>query len=171
MSDSLWSHGLQQVRFPCPSPPPRAYSNSCPSSQWCHPIISSSVIPFFFCLQSFPASGSFPMSQFFASGCQSFGVSSSASILPMNIQDWVTLWLDLLAVQETLQSIIGEKSQVICGVWFLPWNLYVYESCHLLPFLSLIPSVAYQMYISYFKRGLSVWGVVEEGLEKADSHQ
>ena len=92
VSDSLWPHGLQHARIPCPSPTPRAYSNSCPSSCWCHPTISSSVIPFS-CLQSFPASGSFPMSQFFTSGGQSIGISASASVLLMNIQDWFILGL------------------------------------------------------------------------------
>ena len=84
MSDSLWPHGLQHARPPYPSPTPRAYSNSCPLSRWCHPTISSSVIPFSSCPQSFPASGSFPMSQFFASGGQSTGISASTSVLPMN---------------------------------------------------------------------------------------
>ena len=93
MFNSLWSHGLQHTRPSCPSPTPGAYSNSCPSSQQCHPTISSSVIPFSSCLQSFPASGSFPMSQFFTSGGQSVGVSASASVLPMNIQDWFALGL------------------------------------------------------------------------------
>ena len=79
MSDSLWPHGLQHARLPCPSPTPRACSNSCPLSQWCHPTISSFAVPFSSHLQSFPASGSFPMSQFFASGDQSIGVSASAS--------------------------------------------------------------------------------------------
>ena len=88
MSDSLWPHGLQHARLPCPSPTPRAYSNSCPSSWWCHPIISSFVVAFSSCLQSFLASGSFPMSQFFVSSGQSIGVSASASVLPMYIQDW-----------------------------------------------------------------------------------
>ena len=83
MSDSLGPHGLQHTRLPCPSPAPRACSNSCPSCQWCHPAISPSVVPFSSCLQSFPASGSFPMSQFFASGGQSTGVSASASVLPI----------------------------------------------------------------------------------------
>ena len=92
VSDSLRPHGLQQARFPCSSPTPGACSNSC-SSKWCHPIISSSVDPFFFYLQSFPASGSFPMSQFFESGGQSIGGSTSASVLPMNIQDWFPLRL------------------------------------------------------------------------------
>ena len=85
ISDSLRPHALQHTRLPCPLPTPGVYSNSCPSSRWCHPSVSSSVIPFS-CLQSFPASGSFPVSQF-ASGGQSIGVSASASVLPMNIQD------------------------------------------------------------------------------------
>ena len=80
MSDYLWSHGLQHTRFPCPWPTPGTCSNSCPSSQWFHPTISSSVVPFFSCLQPFPASGYFPMNQFFASGGQSIGVSASASV-------------------------------------------------------------------------------------------
>ena len=93
MSDSLRPHGLQHARLPCPSPTPGAYSNSCPKSQWCHPSISSSVIPFSSHLQSFSASGSFPMSRFFSSGGQSVGVSASATVLPMNIQDWFPLGL------------------------------------------------------------------------------
>jgi len=91
MSNSLQPHGLQHARPPCPSPTPEVYSNSCPLSQCCHPTISSYVIPFSSCLQSFPASGSFPMSQFFSSGGQSIGVSASASVPPMNIQDWSPL--------------------------------------------------------------------------------
>ena len=91
VSDSLWPHGLQHARLPCPSPPPRAYSNSCSLSQWFHPAISSSVIPF--CLLSLPVSGSFQMSQFIESGGQSIGISASSSILPMNIQDWFPLGL------------------------------------------------------------------------------
>ena len=90
MSDSLWSHGLQDTRIPCPSPSPSACSNSCPLSQWCHPTMFSSFIPFCSYLQSFLESGSFPMSQFFPSGGQSIGVSASASVLPTNIQDWFT---------------------------------------------------------------------------------
>ena len=88
MSNSLQPYGLQHVRLPCPSPTPGVYSNSCPSSWWCHPTIISSVIPFSSCLQSFPASGSFPMSQFFASGGHSTVASTLASVLPVNIQDW-----------------------------------------------------------------------------------
>ena len=89
MSDSLWPHEPQHARLPCPSPIPRVYSNSCPSSQWCHPAISSHVVPFSSCLQPFP--GSFPRSQFFTSGGQSIGVSASAAVLPMNIKDWFPL--------------------------------------------------------------------------------
>ena len=88
---TLRPHELQHVRHPCPSPTPRVYSNSCPLSWWCHPTISSSVVPFSSCPQSLPASGSFPMSQLFASGGQSIGVSASASVLPMNTQDWSPL--------------------------------------------------------------------------------
>ena len=91
VSDSLWPHGLQLARLPCPSPSPRVCSNSCPSSPWCHPTISSSVVPFSFCPQSFPASGSLPMSQLFTSGGQSIG--TSVSVLPMNIQSWFPLGL------------------------------------------------------------------------------
>ena len=90
---TLQPHGLQHARLPCSSPTPRACSNSCPSSRWCLPTISSSAIPFSSCLQSFPASGSFTMSEFFASGYQSIGASASASVLPMNIQDWFPLGL------------------------------------------------------------------------------
>ena len=97
---TLKPHGLQHVRLPCPSPTPEAYSNSCPLSQWCHATISFSAIPFSQ-LQSFPASGSFPMSQFLESGGQSIGVTASASVLPMNIQDWFLLewtdWISLLS--------------------------------------------------------------------------
>ena len=93
MSDSLKPHGLQHTRLPCTSPTPRACLNSCPSSQWCHPTISLSVVPFSSCLQSFPVSGSFPMSQFFTSGGQSIGVSASGSVLPMHIHDWFPLGL------------------------------------------------------------------------------
>ena len=100
MSDALWPHGLQHARLPCPSPTHGAYSNSCPLSRWCHPTISSSVIPFSSHLQSFPASGSFPVSQFFTSGGQDIGVSASASALSTNIQDWFPLgftgWISVL---------------------------------------------------------------------------
>jgi len=99
MSDALWPHELQHSRPPCPSPTPRVHSNSCPLSQWCHPTISFSVVPFSSYLQSFSASGSFQMSHFFTSGGQSIGVSASATLLPMNVQDWFPLgcngWISL----------------------------------------------------------------------------
>ena len=88
VSNSLRPHGLQHARLPCPSPIPRAYSNSYPLTRWCHPTITFSIVPFSSCLQPFPASGSFQMSPFFISGGQSIGVSASALVLPMNIQDW-----------------------------------------------------------------------------------
>ena len=93
VSDSLWSHGLQHTRLPCPSPTPRVYSNSSPLSRWCHPTISSSLVPFSSRLQSSPASGPFQMSLFFTPGGQSIGVSASASVLPMNFHAWYSLGL------------------------------------------------------------------------------
>jgi len=101
MSDYWWPHWLLHARLSCPSPTPGAHANSYPLSKWNHPTISSSVLPFSSCLQSFPASGSFPRSQFFTSGGQSIGVSASASVLPMNIQDWFPLGRTCLI---TLQS-------------------------------------------------------------------
>ena len=99
-SDSLRPHGLQHTRPPCPSPTPRVHSNSCPLSRWCHPAISSSVIPFSSCLQSFSILGSFQMSQPFASGGQNIGVSASASVLPTNIQKWFLLgWTGWISLQ------------------------------------------------------------------------
>ena len=110
VSISLRPHGLQHARPPCPSPTPRAYSNSCPLSRWCHPMSSSSVTPFSSHLQSFPASGAFPRSHFFTSGGQSIGVSASAPVLPMNTQDWFPLgWTGWISLQskglwETLEE-------------------------------------------------------------------
>ena len=104
MSYSWQPHGLQHARLPCPSPTPGACSNSCPLSQWCHPTISSSIIPFSSCLHSFPELGSFPMSQFFASGGQSIGDSASASIFTMNIQDWFPFRLTSLISLQSKES-------------------------------------------------------------------
>ena len=112
VSDSLRPHGWQHARLPCPSPPPRIHPNSCPLSLWCHPTISSSVIPFSSCLQSFPASGSFQMSQLFASGGQSTGVSASTSALPMNTQDWSPLgWTGWISLQfKTLSRVFSNTT-------------------------------------------------------------
>ena len=113
VSDSLRPPGLQHARPPCPSPTPRVYSNSCPLSQWCHPTISSSVVPFSSCLHSFPASGSFPMSQFFTSGGQIIGASASASVLPMNIQDWFPLgWTHWISFQSKGLSRVFSNTTV-----------------------------------------------------------
>ena len=110
ISDSLQPHGLQHTRLPCPPPTPGACSNSCPLSWWCHPTISSSVIPFSSHLQSFPASSSFQMSQLFTLGGQNIGVSASASVLPKNIQDWFPLgW--------TLKSLLQHHSSKASILW------------------------------------------------------
>ena len=111
VSDSLWPHGLQHSRLPCLSSSPRAYSNSCPLSQWCHPTILSPVVPFLPCFQSFPASGSFPMSPFFASGGQS--IVASASVLPMNIQNWSPLgWTAWISLQSKGLSRVFSNTTV-----------------------------------------------------------
>ena len=117
--DPLQIHELQHTRFPCPSLSPRACSNSCPSSQWCHPTISSSVVPFSSCLQSFPASGSFPMSQLFTSCGQSIAASGSASALPMK-NPLISLkidWFDQLAVQGTLKSLLQHHNLKASILW------------------------------------------------------
>ena len=121
MSDSLWPHGLQHARPPCLSATPRVYSNSCPLSRWCHPTISSSVIPFSSCIQSFPKSGYFQMSQLFASGGQSIGVSASTSVLPMNTQDWSpsgwTGWISLQSkgLSRVFFNTTVQKHQLFCS--------------------------------------------------------
>ena len=112
VSDSLRPHEPQHARPLCPSPTPRVYPNSCPLSQWCHTTFYSSVIPLSSCPQSFPASGSFQMSQFFASGGQGIGVSALALVLPMNIQDWFPLgWTDLI-------SLLSSSVQFSCSVMY-----------------------------------------------------
>ena len=133
MSDSLWPHGLQHARPPCPSPTPGVYSDSCPLSQGCHPTMSSSIVPFSSHLQSFPASGSFQMSQLFASGGQSIGVSSF-SISPSNEHpgriSFRMDWLDLLAVQGTLKSLLqnhSSKASILwCSAFFIVQLLHPY---------------------------------------------
>ena len=113
MSNSLWPHGPQHTRLACPSPTPGAYSNSCPSHQWCHPTISSSIVPFSSLPQSFPDLWSFPMSRFFASGGQSIGISASASVLPMNIQGWFPLrWTGWIFLQSNRLSRVFSNTTV-----------------------------------------------------------
>ena len=121
VSNSWRPHGLQHARLPCSSPTPGACSNSCPSSWWCHPTISSSVVPFSPCHQSFPASGSFPRSQLLASGSQTIGVSASASVLPMNILDWFplgwTCWISLQSkgLSRVFSNTTVQKHQFFCA--------------------------------------------------------
>ena len=113
VSNSLWPHGLQHTRPSCPSPTPGVHSNSSPLSQWCHPTILSSVVPFSSCLQSCPASGSFPMTQFFASGGPSIGISASKSVLPMYIQDWSPLgWTGWISLQSKGLSRVFSNTTV-----------------------------------------------------------
>ena len=113
VSDSLWPHEPQDARPRCPSPTPEVYPNSCPLNQWCHPTISSSVIPFSSCSQSFPASGSFQMSQLFTSGGQSIRVSASTSVLPVNIQDWSPLgWTGWISLQSKGLSRVFSNTTV-----------------------------------------------------------
>ena len=132
VSDSLRPCGLQHVRLPCPSPIPRACSNSSPSSRWCHPTISSPVVPFSSCFQSFPAWGSFPMSWFFISGGQSIGASASASVLLMYIQCWFSLGLtDLISLQSkglsrVFSNITVQKHQFFCTQPFLWSNSHIH---------------------------------------------
>ena len=149
MSNSLWPHGLQHTRLPCPSLSPRVCSNSCPLSQWCHPIISCSVTLFAFYFQSFPASGSFPISRLFTSGGQNIRASASASILPMSIQGFYTKtsclftkipWLFFLGLANVLQSVLyTEKSLDLRYSWArckVPFGL-------LLIYISAVVSVLY----------------------------
>ena len=113
VSDSLWPHELQHARTPCPSPTPGVHSKSCPLSWWCHPTISSSVVPFFSCPQSFPALGFFQMSQLFASDGQIIGVSASTSVLPMNTQDWSPLgWTNWISLQSKGLSRVFSNTTV-----------------------------------------------------------
>ena len=129
MSDSLRPHGLQHSRPPCPSPTPGPYSNSHPLSQWCHPTISSSAVPFSSCLQYFPASGSFPRSQFFASDGHSIGVSASASVLPMNIQDWFPLgWTGWISLQSKGLSRVFSNSSEAPILW--PPAFFIVQHSH-----------------------------------------
>ena len=121
VSDSLQPHGLQDASLPCPLTTPGDCSNSCLSSRWCHPTISSSVVPFSSCLQSFPASGSFPMSQFFATGGQSVGASALASVLPMNIQNWFPLgWTGWISLQSKGLSRVFSNTTVQKHQFFEP---------------------------------------------------
>ena len=146
MSNSLQSHGLQHASLPCPSPSPRACSNSCLLNRWFHPTISSSVVPFSSCLQSSPASGPFSVSQLFASGGQSIGASVSASIPPVNIQDWFPLRLTgLISLQSrgfprVLSNTIIQKHQFFStqpSLWSSSQSMHDYEKNHSFDYMDL----------------------------------
>ena len=132
VSDSLQPHELQHNRPPCSSPAPRVHPNPCPSTWWCHPAISSSVVPFSSCPQSLPASGSFPMSQLFTWGGQSNGVSASASVLPMNTQDWSPLgWTGWISLQSKglsgiFSNTTGQKHKFFGAQLFSQSNSHIY---------------------------------------------
>ena len=131
MSNSLWPHGLQHARPLCPSPAPGVCSNSCPLSQWCHPTILSSVAPFFSCLQFFPASGSFQMSQFFTSGGQSIGVSASTSVLSKNISDWFPLgWTGWIFLQSKKLSRVFSNTIVQKHQFFGAQLFFIVQLSH-----------------------------------------
>ena len=136
VSNSLRPHESQYARPPCPSPTPGVHPNSCPLSQWCHPTIASSVVPFSSCPQSFPASGSFQMSQLFASGGQSIGVSASTSVLPLNTQDWSPLgWTGWISLQSKgLSRVFSNHSSYT--------RTYIYTDWELLTLLVLSPEKA-----------------------------
>ena len=129
--DSLWPHGLKHTSLPCPSPTPGACSNSCPSSRWYHPTISFSVVPFSSCLQSFPASGSFPTSQFFTWYDWSIGVSASASVLPMNIQGWFPLGLTDLISLQSKEFLKGFSSITVQKYQFFSAQLSSQSNSHI----------------------------------------
>ena len=132
VSDSLWPHEPQHARPPCPSSTPGVYPNSCPLSQWCHPIISSSAVPFSYHLQSFPTSGSFQRSRLFASGGQNLGVSAATSVLPMNTQDWSPLgWTSWISLQSKglsrgFSNTTVQKHQFFCAQFSVQSNSHIH---------------------------------------------
>ena len=146
VSDSLRAHGWQHARLPCPSPTPGTCSNSCPSSRWCHPAISSSVVPFSFCLQSLPASESFPVSLFhLTSGGQSTGVSALASVLPMNIQDWFP-FICVYPLHNFFKSGVAVYYVCVCI------DRYRYRYLLYIPYVTLSCKSAFVLFKIMFKR-------------------
>jgi len=150
MSGSLQPHGLKHDRLPCPSTTPGMYSNSCPLSQWCQPTISFSAVPFSSCLQSVPAWGSFPMSQFFSSGGQNIGVSASAVVLPMNIQDWFPLgWTVFIKLNNSHCCVslffLSLGFVIFCSLIFLHLYSQVYSVCQ----KNFPSSMAYFLFVDY----------------------
>ena len=140
MSDSLRPHESQHTRPPCPSPTPGVHSNSCPSSRWCHPAISSSVVPFSSCPQSLPASESFPMSQFFTWGGQSTGALASASVLPMNIQDWFPFGLTGLISMQSKGLLRVFSNTTVQKHQFFSAELFIIQLSH--PYMTIGKTIA-----------------------------
>ena len=150
VSNSLWPHELQHARPPCLSPTPRVHSNSCPSSRWCHPAISSSVIPFSSCPQSLPASESFPMSQLFAWGGPSTGVSALASVLPKNTQDWSPLgWTGWISLQSKGLSRVYSNTTVQKHQFFGA-QLSSQSNSHILTYYPNEITFLHQFYSNFF---------------------
>ena len=169
MSDSLQRHRLQHTRLPCPSLSPRGCSDSCPLSQWCHPTISSSDVPFSSCLQSFPASGSFPVSPFFTSGSQSIGASASASVLPMNIQDWFPLrWTGWISLQSKGLSRIfsnthSSKAPILWCSAFLWSNSHIHTWLLEKPYMTTGKTIASTRWTKSIDMNLSkLWEIVKD---------
>ena len=163
MSDSLWPHRLQHARLPCPSPTPGVCSNSCLSSQWCHPTLSFSVIPFSSCLQSFSASESLPVSQFFMSGGQSTGVTAVVSVFSMNIQDWFPLVLTGLisfqskGLSKILQHHSWKASILLCSAFFIIQLSHPYMTTGKTIALTIHRPLSAKLYLSFLTccQGLS----------------
>ena len=174
------THGLQYAGTPCPSPTPGACSNSCPLSQWCHPIISSSVVPFSSCLQSFPSSGSFQMSHVFTSGIQSTGASASASVLPMKIQDWFALGLtSLISLQSKglsrvfSNTTVQKVSILWCSAVFIVQLSHPYMTTGktiALTRRNFVTKVISQLFTSFSGINKMVYGVlITSGMTSGDS--
>ena len=158
MFNSLWLQGLQHARLPCPSSTPRADSNSCPLSQWCHSTISSSVSPLSSCLQSYPALGSFQMSQFFTSSGKNIGASASASasFLPMNIQDWFPLeWTGLISLQSKGPSRVFSNTTVQKHQFFRAPAFFIVQLSH--PYMTTGKNIALTQTDLYWQSNVSAF--------------
>ena len=154
MSDSLGPSGLQHARIPCPSPSPRVCSNSCPLSQWCDPTISSSVTPFSSCLQSFPASGSFPMIWLFTSGGQSVRTCALTSVLPMNMQGWFPLGLTGNWVKSTCWYWNASRQETGTSPGIICWWKPLWETCYAMKRPMLASTILVSSHSSISVRGL-----------------
>ena len=162
MSNSLLPHESQHARPPCPSPTPGVHLNSCPSSQWCHPAISSSVIPFSY-PQSLPASGSFPMSQLFAWGGQSTGISALASVLPVNTQDWSpSEWTGWTSLQSKLPVCISVIIFIALSVWWFAWWIHDIEPVDYTAIIHLLWSRVFEWDRKPRKNPTHLWSISQQ---------